>query len=218
MATDLVTHHFATPGSEPMSVDESKLIEYLHGSNGMLARSRRPGLEVGLPAGWTTRELPGLSPVTPYVHWELPRVPASLVLTMLNVSRAACTPRPAEALFYLSHGAPPADTGQLVTEGGWNLEMPPQRATVESVEPLETGAGTATARALIEVHSHHSMSAEFSPGDDADELGWFRVYAVLGDIFGRAEVRARVALFGHACEWPAAEFFELPDGLRDALG
>lgn len=219
MADELVTHLFIDRGAELPAADESKLVEYLHGANGVLARSRRAGLEAAIPAGFNFTALSGLAPVTPYVRWELPRVPAQLVQVMLNASRAACTPNPAEALFYLHYGPAPEDRGQLVTEGGWNLEMPAQRATADSVEPVETGAGTATARALIEVHSHHSMRADFSAGDDADELGWFRVYAILGNIFEAPEVRARVSVFGgHACEWPAEEFFELPDGLRDALG
>jgi hypothetical protein len=218
VSAELVTHFFLNPGAELPPADESKLVEYVHGSNGVLARSRREGIEAALPAGFSFTDLPGLAPVAPYVRWELPRVPAALVEVMLNVSRAACTPNPAEALFYLHYGPAPEDRGQLVTRDGWNLEMPAQRATADSVEPVETGAGTATARALIEVHSHHSMRADFSEGDDKDEVGWFRVYAILGNIFERPEIRARVSVFGgHVCEWPAREFFELPDELYDAI-
>lgn len=209
-------HHFALPGQPLPEVDDSKAVCYLTGANGTLARSRRPGIEVGLPVGVHFQQVRGLAVVTPYVKWELPRVPLRLVELMLSVSRTLASPQPTEALFYLSYGEIPESDG-VISEGGWNLEAPAQRATGESVEPERTGAGTATERALIEVHSHHQMRAEFSAGDDTDELGWFRVYGVIGNIFERPEMRVRVAVFGHACEWRATEFFELPAELNDCL-
>lgn len=209
-------HSFALHGQPVPPVDETKAIHYLVGSNGTLARSSRPGLEVGVAVGVQFQQARGLAPVAPYVRFGLPRVPRDLVALMLSSSRAIATPTPTEALFYLSHGELPAAHG-VVSRGGWHLEAPAQRATAESVEPAETGSGTATERAIIEVHSHHHMAAEFSAGDDVDELGWFRVYAVIGRIFTRPEIRARVALFGHAGEFSAAEFFELPEGLVDCV-
>jgi hypothetical protein len=216
MASGFNAHHFALIGEDPPPVDESKAVSYLVGSNGTLARSRRPGLEVGLPVGVNYQPIKGLAPLLPYVKWELPRVPLQLVELMLSVSRTLSTPQPTEVLFHLCHGTPPTGDG-IISDGDWNLEAPAQRATAESVEPEETGAGTSTERALIEVHSHHSMEAKFSEGDDADELGWFRIYGVLGNIFEKPEIRVRIALFGHVCEWPAADFFELPDELSDCL-
>ncbi|HEX8747360.1 MAG TPA: hypothetical protein VF717_09175 [Pyrinomonadaceae bacterium] len=210
------SYQFALRGQPLPEVDDSMAVCYLIGANGVLARSRRPGLEVGLPVGVHFQQLRGLEPVTPYVKWDLPRVPMQLVELMLTVSRACASPEPTEALFYLNHGEPHTSDA-IISEGGWNLEAPPQRASREWVEPEETGAGSSTERALIEVHSHHYMRAEFSPGDDTDELGWFRVYGVIGNIFERPELRVRVSLFGHGCEWPASEFFELPTELNDCL-
>lgn len=218
MTSHLIENHFALPGQPLPAVDESKLVQYFHGSNGVLACSRRPGVEVGLPVGVCFQQVRGLAPLTPYVKWELPRVPRRLVRLMLAVSRDVSAREPAEALFYLSHCAAAEAKDAVASENGWNLEVPRQRATDQSVEPLETGHGTATDRALIEVHSHHSMQAEFSAGDDREELDWFRVYAVLGTIFDAPRVRARVALFGHVCEWPASDFFEMPEELSDSLG
>lgn len=209
-------YQFALPSCPLPDVDKSMAVDYLFGSNGTLARSRRPGLEVGLPVGVNYQLVRGLAPVSPYVKWELPRVPLQLVEMMLTVSRTLARPQPTEALFYLCYGDAPVSDG-VISDGRWHLEAPAQRATAESVEPEQTGAGTATDRALIEVHSHHSMPADFSPGDDADELGWFRIYAVLGNIFAQAEIRVRIALYGFVCEWPAHEFFELPDELHDRL-
>jgi hypothetical protein len=213
-------HHFAARGAALPPVDESLMVDYVVGSNGTLARSRRPGLEVGVPAGG--HEVRGLDPVQPYVVWDFPKVPARMVDLMLAISRERCNARTMEALFYLTWSVqqPPADgehSRVLTREDGWHLVYPKQRSTAESVEPVHTGAGSATERAIVEVHSHHSMPAEFSPDDDADELNWFRVYAILGTIFDRPQIRARVTLFGYAWEFPAAEFFELPEGVEDCV-
>lgn len=210
------SHNFARVGQAIPEVDVTKAVDYLHGSNGVLARSRKPGLEVGLPVGVNYQQVKGLMPIQPYVKWEMPLVPRQLVELMLSVSRTMASPQLTEVLFYLSYGEPQTNDG-IISEGGWNLEAPSQRATDQSVIPERTGAGTSTERALIEVHSHHVMPATFSDGDDFDELGWFRVYAVIGNIFDKPEVRARIALFGHVCEWQASTFFELPEELNDCL-
>jgi hypothetical protein len=208
------SYQFALPNAPVPAVDESRAVDYLIGSNGVLARSRRPGLEVALPVGVHFQPLRGLAQISPYVKLGVPRVPLQLVEMMLSVSRTLADPQPTEVLLYLNHGEAQTDDG-IISEGGWNLEAPAQRATDGSVEPDQTGAGSATDRALIEVHSHHHMTAQFSPGDDHDELGWFRIYGVIGNIFVRPEIRVRIALFGHVCEWSAEEFFELPDELID---
>ena len=213
----LTAHHFAAPGELPPAVDETLLLDYLVGSNGTFARGSRPGLEVCLPVSFNLQPVRGLSKVTPYAQWGYPLVPAALVGTMLAVSKGVCAVRPREALFHLSFDPAGDCAGHLACAGGWHVEMPEQRATADSVAPFATGAGTSTARALIELHSHHSMRAEFSRTDDEDEAQGFRVYAVLGTIFDRPTLRARVGLFGHFQETRAAEFFELPDGLVCAV-
>jgi hypothetical protein len=109
--------------------------------------------------------------------------------------------------------------GHLLCVNGWHLLFPEQRGTEHHVEPLQRGPGTAEAEALIEVHSHHAMEAKFSDEDDVDEGGGmsFRVYGVIGTIFLSPAIRARVGLFGHLYEYPASEFFELPEGVIDCV-
>lgn len=207
-------------------VDQSKLLDYVVASNGVFARGRRPGLEVCMPITVALDDIRGLEPCEPYAQWGFPRVPLALVEAMLMVSRNVCRQMPREALFHLcfdrSEEFQQTCSAHLLCHDGWHLEFPEQvpvspARVVDSIKPVHCGEGTSTARAVIEVHSHHSMSAEFSDEDNIDESQGFRIYAVLGDIFQHAKIRARVGLFGHFFEYIAGEFFELPDGLEDCL-
>jgi len=62
------------------------------------------------------------------------------------------------------------------------------------------------------------MQAVFSDHDDIDEGTLsFRIYVVIGSIFSNPSLRARVGLFGHFLEYPASEFFNLPEGVVDCV-
>ena len=203
-------------------VDESKFLDYVIAANGNFARGRRPGLEVCMPVSVALQEIRGLRDVMPYVQWGFPRVPEALVSTMLMVAQQVCNPMPREVLYYLTFDGQSCAPGHLICDDGWHLIMPAQAPAgpgraMNSVKPLESGFGTASACALIEVHSHHAMKAEFSEEDDADESQGFRIYAVMGEIFHNAKIRARVGLFGHFFEYSAMEFFILPNSLTDCL-
>lgn len=216
----LVDYHIARNGNIP-PVDESKLLDYVTAQNGVFARGRRPGLEVCMPVSFNLQPLRGLKQVHPYVQWGFPKVPMGLVDQMLAVSRAVCNYAPREALFHLSFDPQCLSTvctQHIACAAGWHLEWPYQRAGSDFVVPVLTGTGTSTERAVIELHSHHEMRAEFSPTDNADESQGFRVYAVIGTIFSTPRIRARVGLWGNFWEYSAAEFFELPGELGDCVG
>jgi len=202
----LTDYHTARPGEQLPPVDETKMLDYVTAANGVFARGRRPGLEVCMPVSFTPAPLAGLRAIESYVQWGYPKVPLKTVETMLSISGAVCDSSPREALFYLSYA-----------EGRWQLEYPDQIATNESVKPVSAGIGKAD-DALIELHSHHEMPAEFSAKDNEEEKDeGFRVFAVIGRIFTQPEIRARVGLFGHFWEFAAREFFELPEGLGDCV-
>lgn len=222
MSFRITENHFALRDEQLPPVDESLLYERVVGSTGTFVRSRKDGLEACVPVA--LYRMHGLKPVEPYVQWGYPKVPAPLVDLMLQVSRVRSRTVLKEALFHLSFGdahfkncIEPA-FGPSSPSRGWHLECPDQHATDEEVRPLHQGQGSSEARAIIEVHSHHAGEARFSEKDDADEGGpTFRIYAILGTIFERPTIRARVGLFGHFMEYPAGEFFELPEGLTDCL-
>jgi hypothetical protein len=224
ISTILTEYHFALRDQPLPSVNERLLLDYVMAANGVFARGRRPGLEVCMPVSFTFQLLRGLKEVLPYVQWGYPKVPRHVMKTMLGMSIAACAMSPHEALFHLSFDCETPCTENYcvgpdhVTCGdGWRLEYPRQEAEAESVRPIDIGPGCSAERAVMELHSHHSMEAQFSPQDNEDEAQGFRVYAVIGNIFDKPEIRTRVGLFGHFWECSASEFFELPKGLGDCV-
>jgi PRTRC genetic system protein A len=92
----------------------------------------------------------------------------------------------------------------------WRLAIPEQERSATSCKPIGAAVapGGSYEKAVIEVHSHHSMSAFFSSTDDKDEQG-FRIYGVLGTIFDRPTLRLRIGVYGQFWEVPAEDFFEL---------
>ncbi|GCE32111.1 hypothetical protein KDA_75950 [Dictyobacter alpinus] len=199
----LVEYHLITPqsGIPPF---QAHLYDYLFAGNGVLIRSKRPGLEVILPV--TTQEIRGLAPIEPLVRFTYPPVPQHLVEQILWCAQGAIGEEgnPVEILFHLEW-----------RDEEWQLTIPEQKQTATSVVPTDDSAGSSYATALIDLHSHHGMQAFFSATDNRDEQG-FRIYAVLGNIFKRPELLVRVGCEGVHWIIPATTVFELPEGLIDA--
>lgn len=220
MSFRLLDYHFALRGEPVPPVDQSRLHDYLVASNATFARGLRPGLEVCIPVSYNLVPLKGLERVEPYAKWGFPRVPAALLEIMLAVSRGVYHSHKREALFHLPFGETEDCSDHLGCADGWHVEMPEQCAEEDrphdTIRPVRTGLNTSTARAVIEVHSHHEMKARFSAGDDNDESQGFRVFAVLGQIVESPSITVRVGLFGHYYQFPATEFFKLPEGLADS--
>jgi PRTRC genetic system protein A len=185
-----------------------KLYDYLFAGNGIYLRARRPGLNVLIKI--SDCEIRGLAPTEPFARmFTLPRVPATYLQKMLELSIEACVGKaaPVEALFHLIWNE---------EENRWRLDKPAQEANGGSVRPLDDAVGSSYHLATIELHSHHQMPAFFSGTDDADEQG-FRVYAVIGEIFTQPKIRVRVGCFGHFQEIPAESVFEMPGSISDNL-
>lgn len=222
MSLRVAEHYFARRDEHLPPVDESLWLDYVVGAGGVYARGRRPGLEVCMPiAGARVR---GLRGVEPYVQWGFPRLPARFVERMIGTAKTRCERTPTEALFHLTFDPERRFTlehaGSTVMDfhTGWHLEFPDQAATADRVKPVHQGKGSSEDRAIIEVHSHPYGEAQFSDTDDEDEGALsFRIYAVIGRLFDRPEIRCRVALFGNFMEYTAAEFFDLPAGVRDCV-
>lgn len=177
----------------------ASMMEYWLAGNGVFMRAARQGLSACVPT--TNCVIAGLPAITPYVQLEYPLVPAHLVLEMLHCSQAVGNQ---EILFYL-----------LFANGRWQLDIPTQLATPGSVQSLTPSLGTAYETALIEIHSHHSMSAQFSVVDDLEESGKFRIFGVLGEIFTRPTLNLRVGIYNHFWQIPASTVFQLPGELSN---
>ena len=180
----------------PMSAG---LMEYWLAGNGVFIRAERQGLSACIPVAICT--IPGLADFALDVKLQYPLVPTGIVNAMLSAAQAVGKK---EILFYLSFA-----------QGRWQLDIPSQLATPLSVKPLVASLGSAYETALIEVHSHHSMTAQFSVVDDLEESGKFRLFAVLGEIFNSPTINVRVGIYNHFWQIPACWVFEIPDEVTD---
>ena len=188
--------------------DTGRLYEYVMTARGLMLRGKRDRIEVVMP--WTG-PVRGLREVEPHLRIDAPPVPAEIVHQIFEQSKTARGPcgEVIEALFNLCRGP----------EGGrWELIKPEQTARTGSVRPDRSGSGSSYRRALIEVHSHHDLpiGARFSGTDDSEENG-FRIYAVVGHVSTKPEIRVRVGMFGQFWETPAGLVFELPPYVTDCV-
>lgn len=199
MTKSLIDYKIATsPALPPLS---AVMKEYWLASNGVFVRAKRQGLYGCIPIALCN--IPGLTAVDPNVQMEYPRVSASIISTMLSAAQAVGKK---EILFYLSF-----------VDSNWQLDIPEQVASPTSVKPLLASLGSAYETALIEVHSHHFMNAQFSLTDDLEESGKFRIFAVMGEIFTRPTINVRVGIYSHFWQIPAAWVFEMPHELNDSF-
>lgn len=181
------------------------LFDYVLAADGVYVHARREELEVCFLIARC--ELRGVEPLLPQFKCALPKVPAEFVGAMVwDMSYWA--KRGLETLWHVGHSELwPQDDGWFGTE-------PEQHRTPGSCRPVEDHPASHE-RAIIEIHSHHSMAARFSSTDNKDEQG-FRLYAVIGRLPAAPEIRLRVGVYGAGFwEIPATWAMELPDGLRD---
>ena len=197
LGSTFVSYNIATSSLLPLI--SSNLQEYWLAGNGVFLRAARNGIHVC--AHLCALNIPGLPKLEPYFNFTFPCVPPHLLSTMLELSVAAGQE---EVLFYLAF-----------TEGIWQLLIPDQIATEYSVTPTNP-LDPFYESAIIEVHSHHQMEAEFSFTDDKEESGKFRLFAVLGEIFTSSTISVRVGIYNHFQVLPASKVFQLPPGITDA--
>ncbi len=199
----MINYLFARPG-ESLYPSLSGFYDYIVAANGVFIRAARPHLSVLIPVMWFDLELRGLARLDALdVRARVDhRVPRELVEIILSVSIAAGEQ---EKLFYLK----PMDIAPY-----WKLILPEQEASAYDVHPTREGAADGV---LIEVHSHHHMAPCPSGRDDRDEAYGVRLYAILGRLPERPTLAVRVGCWGYFYDVPAADIFDLPDDMHDAL-
>lgn len=194
-------------GTEIPPLDSKRFYEYLIAGNGVFLRARKRFGEVLMPISQSC-DLVGLQKVEPYLRLPYPRIGRDIVEYMLRRSLeqiGAGQKGYDEILFYI-----------LQQDGEWVVIEPDQEQTPSSVEAKDKGQASRLG-VYIEVHSHHTMRAYFSPTDDSDEK-WTGVYGVLGRITTRPELRVRIAVDSYLWETcPASLVFDLPEQVHDAL-
>lgn len=198
----LADYH-VTRNGETLKPSPGKLYCYTFAGNGTFIRASRA--EFDACALVSRGDVRGLPAVTPFTHFNLPRVPERITRACFNRARSVCvgTARPREVLFYL-----------IFEDAVWRMVEPEQVADAAGVRPADP-SNDDCARAVIELHSHHEMAAFWSGQDDSDESG-FKLYAVMGRIFSAPTLRVRAGVYGYFVEVPAHDVFELPGDISAA--
>lgn len=172
------------------------LYQYLLAGDGVYIRAERPGLYAIMPLAPVT--VRGLVPFKTAI-FSIQKVGQCLIKDIFLRSYGAM---PNEILFYLEPGLT-----------AWDYWMPQQIQTPGNVSPVDPYAGK---NALIEIHSHHRMSAFFSSTDDKDERSGFRVYTVIGNLDSdHPTIQVRLGIYGYFFPIPAAWVFDLPSYVDD---
>jgi PRTRC genetic system protein A len=198
-ATSFVKHLIAT---NPLPMPARVLYEMILAGNGLFLRGHRDQLDVIFPV--LTYAVPGIPQLDADMRPRVPSIPAALMTEMLSEARAAWTAPngPYESLFHFSY------------DNAWRLAIPDQVRTAMSVHPRDLDQCPSYQSCLVEIHSHHSMAAQFSQMDDEDETG-FRIYGVCGNFDRQPHITFRVGLYGHFYPIHAALIAELPPDLQD---
>jgi PRTRC genetic system protein A len=174
------------------------LYAYIMAGNGIFLYAKRDGLEVLIPI--SRASIAGLPPLEPFVN--MPRVPVVLMHHILQASKENL---PNEILFWFNF-----DHDRQV----WNVDAPFQICCPASVFPADKNDPLGI-KALIDLHSHALLDPFFSRTDNKDELS-FRIFAVIGKVNEKPEIRVRVGVYGNYWNIPANMVFELPEEIWDA--
>lgn len=136
---------------------------------------------------------------------RVPKIPAGWLRAVLVHARAAgrgaMIPTPIEQMYHFHFFGQPG--GEWAMPGEWRVSVPTQTASAGRVSYW----GGSESTVVLDLHSHHEMGAFFSETDNRDEQGC-RLYAVIGRIYSRPEIRVRLGVYGDFVELPAAAVFE----------
>jgi hypothetical protein len=177
---------------------------YVIAGNGVFIRAERDVMSATIQI--SECEIRGLPPIEPEFNPSFGKVPEAMLNRIINlaVETAKCK---VEGLFYLS-----------LQSSEWQLEIPRQIQTRNSVKPCEQGSGSPYQRAIIEIHTHpFSKIARFSSDDNEDETG-FRIYGVMANLNPRnyrPTLNLRLGVYGYWWRLPADRIFEMPSRLHD---
>jgi PRTRC genetic system protein A len=159
--------------------------DYVLARQGIVKRFENSFVSVDYLLAPVSENLIGLQlewyPLRP-LHFKLPKIPVSLLQDVLNDARQDMS---LEFAYHFRYNSDP---------GEWVVTRPENY-----YEQSRTGLGYyyKPDGLVLELHSHNTMPAYFSPRDNLDEQGG-RLYGVIGHIERRnPELALRLGMFGH---------------------
>lgn len=196
----LVGHRIAAGKNDPI---DAALYEYFLAGNGLFVRAKRLEFAVSLPL--SMQKIWGLPSVSVGIFWEKRRIAASLWHEILLHAQQNQTSSNFKEEVYLIYWDK--------LSGSWQWRASSRQHSWASTIADDTLPEYA--ECCIELHTHPPGALNFSGADDTDELGKFRIFAILIDVHDKPKIRFRCGVYDHLVPIPAVWVGELPDGLID---
>lgn len=197
----LVGHRIAASENDPI---EAALYEYLLAGNGLFVRAKRREFAVSLPV--CSRKIVGLTNQTVGIWWTTrTKIRASLWSEILRHSQKTHTSSCFKEEVYLIYW------DKLL--GAWRWRASGRDSNWAST--IADDSLPEYVECCIELHTHPPGALSFSAADDRDELGKFRIFAILIDVHDKPKIRFRCGVYEHLVSIPAAWVGEMPDGIVD---
>lgn len=196
----LVGHRIAASENDPI---DAALFEYLLAGNGLFVRAKRREFAISLPLN--VQKISGLPKTSVGISWAKPRIAASLWYEILLHARNEYASSSFREEIYLIYW------DKLLADWRW-------RASGREHTWASTVADDSLpeyADCCIELHTHPPRALHFSRADDRDELGKFRIFAILIDVHDKPKIRFRCGVYDHLIPIPAAWVGEMPEGIID---
>ena len=196
----LVGHRIAVSQDDPI---EAALYEYLLSGNGLFVRAKRREFSVSLPL--SLENVRGLPNASIGVYWKKPRISESLWREILQHARNKDSSSAFKEELYLVYWHDGTNS--------WNWTAAGRNSS--SVTTIADDSLPEYALCCIELHTHPPGANHFSRADDRDELGKFRIFAILIDIHDKPKIRFRCGVYEHLIPIPAACIGEMPEDIID---
>ncbi len=196
----LVGHRIAASENDPI---DAALFEYLLAGNGLFLRAKRREFAVSLPL--RMQKVSGLPNTSIGISWARPRLTASLWQEILLHAQQKHTSSNFKEEVYLIYW------DRVL--GSWQWRASGREHTWASTVADDTLPEYADC--CIELHTHPPGALHFSRADDRDELGKFRMFAILIDVHDKPKIRFRCGVYDHLISIPAAWIGEMPGGIID---
>ncbi|HMS09267.1 MAG TPA: hypothetical protein PKE66_07275 [Pyrinomonadaceae bacterium] len=196
----LVRHRIAASENEPI---EAALFEYLLAGNGLFVRAKRGEFAVSLPL--SIQKISGLPNAPVGISWTKPRIPASLwQQVLLHARESHSSSRFKEEVYLIFWDK---------QHGEWHWRASGRESNWASTIADDTLPEYA--ECCIELHTHPPGALNFSGADDRDELGKFRIFAILIDVHDKPKIRFRCGVYDHLIPIPAVWVGEMPEEIID---
>lgn len=196
----LVGHRIAASENDPI---DAALYEYFLAGNGLFVRARRLEFSICLPL--SVQRVSGLPPASVGISWTQSKIHASLWQEiLLHAQQTHPYPNFKEEIYLIYWK-------RSLLQWQWR----PAGREHTTVSTIADDTLPEYTDCCIELHTHPPGASSFSRADDRDELGKFRIFAILVDVHDQPKIRFRCGVYEHLIPIPSIWVGEMPDEILD---